>query len=100
MEEYQLYAAMFHLVFSLGSAILRPVEMPPPDDVSDELAGRPVRFGLIWLGSALTVLALSCLRIFPIVSLATLLSDDHSLTSTYVASLQDSQWMFAVLAIP
>ncbi|HOU59880.1 MAG TPA: hypothetical protein PLT37_00585 [Kiritimatiellia bacterium] len=99
MEEYQLYAAMFHLVFSLGSAILRPVEMPPPDDVSDELAGRPVRFGLIWLGSALTVLALSCLRIFPIVSLATLLSDDHSLTSTYVASLQDSQWMFAVLGI-
>lgn len=90
---------MFHLVFSVGSAIFRPVEMPRPDDGSDELDGRPVRFGLIWLGSALAVLALSLLRIFPSVALATLLSDDHTLTSTYMASLQDSQWMFAVLGI-
>lgn len=75
------------------------METPRQDDGGARPDGGPARFGLVWLGGALAVLVLSLLRIFPVAALATLLSDDHQLTPAFAASLQASQWTFAVLAL-
>lgn len=64
---------------------------PPP--------GAIPQFSIIWLIGALVVLAISGLHLFPVVMLATLLSDDQFLTPVYVSYLQCSQWIFAILAL-
>jgi hypothetical protein len=54
---------------------------------------------IVWLIGALAALASSGLRFFPAVALATLLSDDHTLTPVYMAYLQSAQWTFSILAL-
>ncbi len=55
-------------------------------------------FSIFWLIGALAALAGSGLGQFPVVALATRLSDDHVLTPVYVSFLQHSQWTFSILA--
>ena len=61
--------------------------------------GHMPRISLVWLIGALAALALSGLRIFPAVALATLLSNDRALTPVYEKHLQCSQWTLAILAL-